>query len=38
MQKTRFSVPTLFGNTGSAIQKYMVAPIVDFLRLHHGLK
>lgn len=36
MQKPRFRVHAIFGNTGSAFQKYMVAPIVEFLRLEHG--
>jgi hypothetical protein len=35
MHKTRFGVPTFFGNTSAAIQRYMVAPIVEFLRLNH---
>lgn len=35
MQKTRFRVPALLGNTSSAIQKFVVAPIVEFLRLDH---
>lgn len=38
MQKTSFSVPRFFGNTSSAIQKYMVVPIVEFLSLDHGRK
>lgn len=36
MQKIRFHMPTLFGSTGSVIQKFMVAPIVDLLRLHEA--
>lgn len=34
MRKHRLQVHRLFESTGSAIQKFMVAPIVEFLRLH----
>jgi hypothetical protein len=34
--EARFSVATLLGNIGSAIRRYMVAPIVKFLRRDYG--
>lgn len=36
MQKPRFRVHAIFGSTGSVFQKYMVTPIVEFLRLDHS--
>lgn len=38
MQKNRSRVHAILENTGSAIQKFVVAPIVEFLRLHHEVR